>query len=484
MEQKDIKNFEMVVGLEVHIQLNTRSKAFNRDLNEFGHSPNSNVSAITLAHPGTLPKANTAHLAKAIRLAVATNSTINRQNQFDRKNYFYPDLPKGYQITQDRLPFCEGGAIEFESGGKKRKVRLHHIHMEEDAGKSSHELSPSYSMLDYNRAGTPLVEMVTEPDLRSAEEVHDFMAYVQKMVKFIGISDGNMEEGSMRCDCNVSIRPKGSTKFGERCEIKNVNSKKFAKQAVEYEFRRQFKMVQNGIEITKQTLNFNPETGITTTIRSKEDAHDYRYFPDPDLPPIVISEKYIEKIQSDMPMLPEAYLSLLQNKYSLSNYDASVLTQEKEDVDYYLHLSSKIKHHKELANLLINKIIPSANEQNMKPHSYVHEEKIAEFIAFVTSDKVSKSSAYQLLFPEMVKSPEEPLSQIAARLKILKSEDQSFVTDLIDKLITDHPAEVEKYRNGNKGLVGFFMGQAMRASSGKADPKVLKKYLLEKLSEE
>ena len=329
MELDEIEKYEFVAGLEVHIQLNTASKAFNSDLNKFGAGPNTNVSAITLAHPGTLPKTNREHIEKALRLAFATQSKINKKNQFDRKNYFYPDLPKGYQITQDRHPICEGGFFNFTSEGKEKTIRLHHIHMEEDAGKSSHDLSDKFSMLDYNRAGTPLVEMVTEPDFRSPEEVHDFMAAVQQMVKYLGVSDGNMEEGSMRCDCNVSVRLKGASEYGERCEIKNVNSKKFARQAVAYEYQRQIKLIEKGEIIVKQTLNFNPETGITTPIRSKEDAHDYRYFPDPDLPPLHLSDEYINEVKESMPLLAHQYKAILISDFLLSDYDAGVLLKKR-----------------------------------------------------------------------------------------------------------------------------------------------------------
>jgi aspartyl-tRNA(Asn)/glutamyl-tRNA(Gln) amidotransferase subunit B len=482
MNSNNIEDYEVVVGLEVHVQLNTQSKAFNKDVNQFGCEPNTNVSAITLAHPGTLPKANKQHIEKALRLAIATGSKINRINQFDRKNYFYPDLTKGYQITQDRLPICEGGEIEFETGGKKKVIRLHHIHMEEDAGKSAHDISDHFTMLDYNRAGTPLVEMVTEPDLRSAQEVHDFMAAVQRLVRFIDISDGNMEEGSMRCDCNVSVRLKGSTTYGERCEIKNVNSKKFARDAVKYEFKRQFKLVSKGITFSKQTLNFNPETGVTTPLRSKEDAHDYRYFPDPDLPPVVLSEDYIEKVRAEMPMLPEAYLDLLITQYKLSEYNADLLVRERSDADYFLRLAKKVEDYNELAKVIVNKVLPLRSDENVPLGEIVNDKRIVDFVAIVKSGKVSPSAANQVLFPEMIKHPDEDLLTMAERLNLLKSDDQGFVNELIDDIIKNHPAELEKYKKGNKGLVGFFMGQAMKKSKGKADPKVLKTEMLKKLN--
>lgn len=483
MEYVDTDEYELVAGLEVHIQLNTNSKAFNRDLNEFGNEPNSNISAITLAHPGTLPKANKRHIEKALRLAFAADSKINQKNQFDRKNYFYPDLPKGYQITQDKFPFCEGGQIKFFTNGQQKTIRLHHIHMEEDAGKSAHDLSVTNSMLDYNRAGTPLVEMVTEPDFRSGEEVHDFMAAIQQMVKYLDVSDGNMEEGSMRCDCNVSVRLKGASEYGERCEIKNVNSKKFARQAVQYEFKRQIAMIRNGDEITKQTLNFNPETGVTTPIRSKEDAHDYRYFPDPDLPPIQLSTEYLESLRKSQPMLPGEYADLLTTEFGLSEYDATVLIQEKAYVLYFLHLAEKYTNYKSLANLLINKVIPSATENGCQlGDELISDEKLYAFLGLIDENKVTVSAAFQRLFPEVIANPQAAVLDVAERLSIIKSEDQGFVDQLAADLIKSHPEEYKKYKNGNKALVGFFMGQAMKMSQGKADPKVLKAELLKKLN--
>lgn len=482
MNSTNIDDYEVVVGLEVHVQLNTNSKAFNRDLNQFGSEPNTNISAITLAHPGTLPKANKEHVEKAIRLALATGSRINKINQFDRKNYFYPDLPKGYQITQDRLPICVGGSIEFFSEGEKKVVRLHHIHMEEDAGKSAHDISDHFTMLDYNRAGTPLVEIVTEPDLRSAQEVHDFMAEVQRLVRYIDVSDGNMEEGSMRCDCNVSIRLKGSATYGERCEIKNVNSKKFARQAVKYEFRRQFRMVSKGIHFTKQTLNFNPETGVTTPLRSKEDAHDYRYFPDPDLPPIVLSDEYIEWVKSQMPMLPEAYFNLLTKKYKLTKYNAEVLTRERSDAEYFIQLAKAVADYNDLANVIVNKVLPLRGEGHASLSEIVRNERVIDFVSLIKDGKVAPSAANQVLFPEMIKNPGEDLLVLAERLNLLKSKDQSFIDEMIDEILANHPVELEKFRSGNKALVGFFMGQAMKMSKGKADPKVLKTELLKKLN--
>jgi aspartyl-tRNA(Asn)/glutamyl-tRNA(Gln) amidotransferase subunit B len=292
--------YEMVIGLEAHVQLSTHSKAFCADDARFGGPPNTHISAISLAHPGTLPRLNRAQLTGAVRLGLALGCTINRTSTFDRKHYFYADLPKGYQITQDRQPICLGGNLG--------NIRIHHIHMEEDAGKSMHDQLPDASLIDLNRAGVPLLEIVTEPDFRSAEEVDMFMNQLRRLVRYLDISDGNMEQGSLRCDINVSVRRKGVTTLGTRCEIKNVNSMRFARRAIQYEVKRQIDLLEAGGEIQQNTLHFDPDTGVTTPMRSKEDAHDYRYFPEPDLPPVVVSESWLSEIQSQMPVLPEAII--------------------------------------------------------------------------------------------------------------------------------------------------------------------------------
>ncbi|MCL4107363.1 UNVERIFIED_CONTAM: hypothetical protein GTU68_067274 [Idotea baltica] len=355
--------------------------------------------------------------------------------------------------------------------------------MEEDAGKSAHDLSSHYTMLDYNRAGTPLVEMVTEPDLRSAQEVHDFMGAVQNLVKYLGISDGNMEEGSMRCDCNVSIRLKGESEYGERCEVKNVNSKKFARQAVDYEVKRQFKLVSKGITFSKQTLNFNPDTGVTTPLRSKEDAHDYRYLPDPDLPPLYISDEYIQKVKDEMPMLPEEYRLLLIKDYGLSEYNADVLTKEKFYADYFIRLATSEKDYESLAKVIINKILPLVqNDLTDIEDQILTDKRVLEYVAIIKNGKVSPSAANQFLFPAILENPSEEILSIAKRLDLIKSDDQGFVVKLIDDLLAEHPAELDKYKKGNKGLIGFFMGQAMKKAGGKADPKVLKSEIMKKLN--
>ena len=289
--------YETVVGLEVHVQLKTATKAFCADDATFGGEPNTHISPISLGHPGTLPRLNKAQVKKAVKLGIALDCAINKVNFFDRKNYFYADLPKGYQITQDNLPICKGGGLTIETKTGKKHIRLHHIHMEEDAGKSIHDLDPAFSMIDLNRAGVPLLEVVTEPDMRSAEDAAQFVTELRKLVRYLDISDGNMEEGSIRCDCNVSVRLKGATEYGNRCEVKNVNSIRNAKRAINHEVKRQIDLIENGGVVEQQTRAFNADNGMTYLLRSKENAPDYRYFPEPDLPPVVLTESEILAIQ-------------------------------------------------------------------------------------------------------------------------------------------------------------------------------------------
>ena len=324
------EQYETVIGLEVHVQLATQSKAFCGDDASFGGEPNTHVSAISLGHPGTLPRLNKQQVEFAVRLGLALGSEVNLVNTFDRKNYFYADLPKGYQITQDKNPVCIGGELKVTTEAGEKKVRIHHIHMEEDAGKSMHEGDPRDSLIDLNRAGVPLLEIVTEPDLRSADEVDAFMTAMRQLVRYLEVSDGNMEEGSMRCDCNISVRKKGDPNFGKRCEVKNLNSMRFARRAIAYEVKRQIDLIESGGQVEQQTLNFNPETGVTSPLRSKEDAHDYRYFPEPDLPPVVLTADYIEEVRQKLAPLPWALYKRLTTEFELSDYDANLLTEERK----------------------------------------------------------------------------------------------------------------------------------------------------------
>lgn len=477
--------YEAVIGLETHIQLDTNSKAFCGDSISFGNKPNTQVSAISLGHPGTLPKLNMKQVEFAIKLGLALQCQINLKNTFDRKNYFYTDLPKGYQITQDNQPVAIGGIVPIRlSDGTTKAVRLHHIHMEEDAGKSIHDLSPTKSCIDLNRAGVPLLEVVSEPDLRSSEEVDAFMNTLRRLVRWLDISDGNMEQGSMRCDCNVSIRPKGSQELFARCEVKNMNSMRFARRAIDYEFERQVKIVESGETVKQQTLQFDRVSGTTAPLRDKENAHDYRYFPDPDLPPIVISKKEINKIKIEMPALPWELYTLFVEKYGLSDYDATILTEEKTIAFLMQELAHQHKDYKACANLIINKIRPYLAEKNLlnAPLQDLPVTRFVELLELVKEEKVSNSIALQQLFPMIWENANAPLLVLAQKMDLLQSSDDDFIADFVDEVIEAFPEKVKAYQKGKKGLLGFFMGEVMKRSKGKANPKDASTLLGKKLN--
>lgn len=475
--------YEAVIGLETHIQLGTASKAFCGDDTTFGAEPNTHVSTVSLGHPGTLPKLNKKQVEYAVKLGLALGCKINLTNFFDRKNYFYTDLPKGYQITQDRCPVAVGGEVPIKLGeGRTKNIRLHHIHMEEDAGKSVHDIDPKHSLIDLNRAGVPLLEVVSEPDLRSAEEVDAFMNTLRRLVRWLDISDGNMEQGSMRCDCNISIRPEGSDVLNSRCEVKNMNSMRFARKAIEFEFKRQVKIVESGEKVRQQTLQFDRVSGTTSPLRDKEDAHDYRYFPDPDLPPVVISPEQLEQIKSEMPALPWELYEKFTSEFQLSDYDATILTEEKAIAFLMLELTALHSNYKACANLLINKVRPYLSEQNLNEQELDFPVKrFAELLDLVAADKVSNSVANQKLFPAVWKNPDTPVVDLAEKMNLLQSSDGDFLDALATEILAKYPDKVAAYQKGKKGLIGFFMGELMKASKGKANPKEANAVLRKKL---
>lgn len=477
-------NYETIIGLEVHVQLATQSKAFCGDATTFGADPNTQISPVSLAYPGTLPRANARHIELAVRLGLALGCQINVENTFDRKNYFYADLPKGYQITQDRAPICLGGALAVRLGEEWKTIGIHHIHMEEDAGKSIHTELPRHSLIDLNRAGVPLLEIVTEPDLRSAEEVDAFMSGMRQLVRYLEVSDGNMEQGSLRCDINVSIRPQGETALRERCEIKNINSMRYARQAIAYEVKRQVALVESGQQVQQQTLNFDPETGRTSPLRDKEDAHDYRYFPEPDLPPVVLDDAYLERIKATLPPLPQALYHQFVDEYGLSAYDTSLLTEERDTAELFLSLCGQYDNAKGLANLIINRLFSWCQEQQITLGDLgVSPAQLVAFQQMIDEGKVSNSVAYQRVFPAWMDEPNQPPLVVAEKLNLIQTSDTAYLEQLAREVLDSFPDKVAAYRKGKKGLLGFFMGQLMRASKGKADPKI-GNTLLRKLLEE
>lgn len=475
--------YETVIGLEVHVQLATQSKAFCRDDAGFGSDPNTHISPVSLGYPGTLPRLNRQQVALAVRLGLALGCEINRRNAFDRKNYFYPDLPKGYQITQDRQPICIGGTLEIEVAGEKKVVRLHHIHMEEDAGKLVHDTDARHSLVDLNRAGVPLLEIVTEPDLRSPEEVDAFMTAMRQLVRYLDVSDGNMEQGSMRCDCNVSVRRHGETKLGERCEIKNLNSMRYARRAIEFERRRQIDLLESGGRVSQQTLQFDPVNGTTSPLRDKEDAHDYRYFPEPDLLPVEIDETFLTATRTAMPPLPrELKTRFMSEAFGLSEYDAQLLTEDKNTAFFYQTLCDHTPNKKSAANLVINKLLPWCAETDQEIAAFpVAPPSLAAFIQLIDDGKVSAAIAYQRLLPALIARPGQPASALAQELQLIQTTDDNFLETLADEVLSAFPDKVADYRKGKKGLMGFFMGEMMRRSKGQAEPKKTTALLEQKL---
>lgn len=475
-------NYETVIGLEIHVQLSTKSKAFCGDEIGFAGEPNTRVSPISLGHPGTLPQLNEKQLEYAIRLGIALGSEISLQTTFDRKNYFYADSPKGYQITQDAQPICIGGQIPIDVNGQQKIIKIHHVHMEEDAGKSMHDSDDPYSYIDLNRAGTPLLEIVTDPDLRSAEEVDALMTAMRQLVRYIGISDANMQEGNLRCDVNISIRPEGADYYGNRCEVKNVNSMRYARRAVAYEVKRQIKIVESGGTVAQQTLNFDPATGVTSPLRSKEDAHDYRYFPEPDMPPIHLTSEEVEEIGNQLPAFPWEVKQRLISDFSLSPYDANLLSAEKETADFFFELCKENKAYKSVANLIINKMMPwcKENDKTME-HFPINARVLSEFIQLITTDKVSHTAAYQDLFPALIEQPSVPPLVLAEQLNLIQSSDVDELSTWVDQVIAANPNEVKAYKGGKKKLIGFFMGQVMKLSKGQAAPKEVSALLRKKL---
>jgi aspartyl-tRNA(Asn)/glutamyl-tRNA(Gln) amidotransferase subunit B len=482
MEQTLRDRYEVVIGLEVHAQLLTHTKAYSSDLNSYGSAPNTNISAITLGHPGTLPVMNRKTIDFAIRLGLACGCEIAPQQHFARKNYFYPDLPKGYQITQDTTPICTGGQILIRTeDGAQKSIGITRIHMEEDAGKSIHDVDVYDTLVDLNRAGTPLLEIVSEPDLRSSSEAYNYLTEVRKLLRYLDICDGNMEEGSMRCDANVSVRLVGAKEFGTKVEVKNMNSIRNVQRAIEFEITRQIEALESGEALTQETRSFDALKGSTISMRTKEAANDYRYFPEPDLPPITVSAAQIAAISKDMPALPHALFERYTKTYGLSDYDAYNITDQKGLALYYEALIGFTKNYKAAANWLMGDIKSYLNEQGVDISTFpIGAERIAALIELIDQGKISNSIAAQRLFPALFESTETPL-EIAERLNLIQSSDSAVIEGFIAQVIAQNAAEVERYRNGEKQLIGFFMGQLMKVSGGKADPKASNAILRQKL---
>lgn len=476
--------FDTVIGLEIHAQLLTKSKLFCGDSTVFGDTPNSHVSAVSLAHPGTLPVLNKEAVKLAIKLGVALDCTINQYNYFARKHYFYPDLPNGYQISQNAAPICVGGAIPIATTAGIRHIALNRIHLENDAGKSIHDADPENTLIDLNRAGTALVEIVTEPVISSPEEASACLAMVRSIVRHLGVCDGNMEEGSLRCDVNISVRKKGDSRLGTKVEIKNLNSVRNVKRAATYEEARLTRMIENGEEVLQQTRNFDADTGITTALRTKEEANDYRYFPDPDLPPIIVTSEEIEEIRKSLPLLPHEIAQQLTHKYGLGQEASSIISGD--DLLYHLFESASMLtgQHAALANWLIGPLKSLINEKGASSIEGITAPKLVSLAELTAQNSVSFANAAAKILPEMLSGNEDDALTIARKLNLLQVNDTDALNEWIDQVLARFPEKVLEYQKGKKSLTGFFAGEVKKLSKGKADIKSAMEILSQKLNKQ
>ena len=475
--------YEVVIGLEIHAQLATKSKLFCGDSTSFGAAPNSQVSAISLAHPGTLPKTNREAVLLAVQLGLACNCEIEQVNYFARKNYFYPDLPKGYQISQHTSPICKGGYLTITTSTGTRNIQLNRIHLEEDAGKSLHDQDPRRSFIDLNRAGTPLVEIVTEPDIHSAEEAAQFVTEIRKLVRWLGVSDGNMEEGSLRCDANISLRPKGTSRLGTKVEVKNLNSIRHLKKAIEYEIVRMTDLLSKGQLIQQQTRSFDATTDTTFSLRNKEEANDYRYFPDPDLAPFTITEAYLTQLRANMPELPQHLQERFLQIDGLTSYDAKQLSEEISTARFFEATVQVCQHPKAIANWILGPIKQWMNEHSTDDVSFpISPAALAELIELVESGQLNFSVASGKLLPAII-STQRNARQLAVEMNLLQTNEAAELTAWIDQVLQRMPEKVQEYKKGKKGLIGLFVGEVKKISAGKANPQEVTRLLEEQLNQ-
>lgn len=475
-------SYEAVIGLEVHAQLSTESKLFCSDPNQFGAEPNQHTSVISLGHPGSLPRLNGKVVEYAIRLGLATRSKIAPSLAFARKNYFYTDLPKGYQISQHEAPICEGGYIHIRVPSGNKKIRLIRIHIEEDAGKSLHDQQPDASLIDLNRAGVPLLEIVSEPDLRSGEEAQSYLGEIRRMVRFLDICDGNMEEGSLRCDANVSIRKKSETKLGTRTEIKNLNSMSNVRKAIEYEIKRQTAILDEGGKVVQQTVSYDDQKNLTFPLRSKEEAEDYRYFPEPDLNPIVIDQKLVSEILSGLPALPQELFLRYTTEYHLSEQDAGVLVESPVQARYFEALAVQTGEPKTAANWVLGPVKSWLNENHIRMDDFpLSPEKLASLLTLATEGKVSYTAARQKIFPELIRQPDANPRALAKQLDLIQESGTEAIMKHVHAALDKYPEKIREYHNGKKGLVGLFMGEVMKSTGGKADPSLSNRMIMQEL---
>jgi aspartyl-tRNA(Asn)/glutamyl-tRNA(Gln) amidotransferase subunit B len=479
-----LEKYEAVIGLEVHTQLLTNSKLFCGDSTMFGSSPNTNISLVSLAHPGTLPVMNKKAIDYAIKLGLAFNCTIVRNNYFARKNYFYPDLPKGYQVSQHTTPICKNGYVTINLEGVQRNILLNRIHLEEDAGKSIHDIDENYTCIDLNRAGVPLLEIVSEPDMHTAEEAYVYVTEIRKIVRYLQICDGNMEEGSMRCDANVSVRLKGEKKLGTKVEVKNLNSIKNVKRAIDFEINRLSNLIETGQEVLQQTRSFDASNGTTFSLRSKEEANDYRYFPEPDLTPFLITDEKIETIKKTLPPLPAVLENKFINVYSLPLADAKVLSDDRETAIFFENIISHTTNYKAAANWVLGPIKSYLNDSNTSIEDINVKPKIfANLIEIVEQESVGFGVAASRIFPVLLKFPDKEPIEIARELNVLQEKDDDSLRSWIDEVLSKMPDKVSEYKKGKKNLISLFSGEVKKISKGKADMKAVNQILNQKLNQ-
>ncbi|MEK6672716.1 MAG: Asp-tRNA(Asn)/Glu-tRNA(Gln) amidotransferase subunit GatB [Nitrospirota bacterium] len=473
--------YEAVIGLEVHAQMMTESKMFCGCPTKFGSEPNSQTCPVCIGMPGVLPVINRKAVEFAVRTGLAADCTISSYSRFARKNYFYPDLPKGYQISQYELPMCEGGHIDIVVDGVKKRVGLTRIHMEEDAGKNIHEGTGNYSFVDLNRAGTPLMEIVSEPDIRSPKEAAEYMKKIRAIVRYLGVCDGNMEQGSLRCDANVSVRPLGQKEFGVKAEIKNINSFRFVEKALEYEIKRQIGILDDGGRIIQETRLWDPSTNTTQSMRTKEEAHDYRYFPEPDLVPIVADEKWIDEIRDSLPELPDAKRERFISEYGLPEYDADFLTSEKAIAQWFEDAVKAGANPKAASNWMMVELTGLLNEENKNMDECpLKPVQLAGMLRLIDNGTISGKIA-KTVFEEIYKTGKDA-DAIVKEKGLIQISDTGEIEKIVDEVIAKNHAEAERFRAGDEKLIGFFVGQVMKLTKGKANPQVVNDLLRKKLS--